>query len=554
MARQFVSMSRVRVEGLLAAFPKLVRAGSQHTYVETESVRYVYLPLDQLYVLCVTNKGSNILEDLETLHLISKLVPEYCGGTSEAAVSASAFDLVAAIDEVLIMGNKEKVTLSQVNTYTTADSHEEKIFDMVRSNKEREVKDIRERKIAQLDKAKKDGMGGGSFGGGSGGMAGFGSGSGAAAAMAMGGGMAAKNNVTNNNYHSNTGSNTAPGGFGSNTSLAGAGAGAGSASARSVGAGGAGTSSGGMGLGGGSGGLKLGGSRGKSKSLLEQMSQEGAYSEAEAMAGLLNGGSSLGGGTAGVGGAGGAGGMDPARQGVHVAVEETVSLVLERDGGFRDALEIKGSVSLVVSDPESARFQVVTDVSGASGFKFTTHPHINKTLFNKQGLIGLKKPEKPFPTSGTPLQVLRWKKTSTDEGDVPLNVTCWPSSDVVSIQYELQDESLSLANVMIAIPVPGGQTPSVSGDAPGSYHFTGDAIIWALPLVDGDNPSGDFEFSAAPGLAEELYFPVHVSFEAPVTLSGVSISSVVPVGGEGGVIPHSEEISVKTGNYQVIDA
>lgn len=74
VSRQFVDMSRIRIEGLLAAFPKLVGTGKQHTYVETENVRYVYQPIEALYLLLVTNKQSNILEDLDTLRLLSKLV------------------------------------------------------------------------------------------------------------------------------------------------------------------------------------------------------------------------------------------------------------------------------------------------------------------------------------------------------------------------------------------------------------------------------------------------------------------------------------------------
>lgn len=46
VSRQYMDMSRIRIEGLLAAFPRLLGSGRQHTYVETDSVRYVYQPLE----------------------------------------------------------------------------------------------------------------------------------------------------------------------------------------------------------------------------------------------------------------------------------------------------------------------------------------------------------------------------------------------------------------------------------------------------------------------------------------------------------------------------
>lgn len=104
VARQFVEMTRIRIEGLLAAFPKLLGSDSkQHTYVETESVRYLYQPLDSLFLLLVTNRASNIIEDLETLRLLSKVVPDVAGAAnniSEDKITEKCFELLFAFDEV----------------------------------------------------------------------------------------------------------------------------------------------------------------------------------------------------------------------------------------------------------------------------------------------------------------------------------------------------------------------------------------------------------------------------------------------------------------------
>lgn len=106
LSRQFVEMTRIRIEGLLAAFPKLLGSDTkQHTYVETESVRYLYQPLDNLYLLLITNRASNIVEDLDTLRLLSKVVPDIAGAAnniSEDRITEKCFELIFAFDEVRV--------------------------------------------------------------------------------------------------------------------------------------------------------------------------------------------------------------------------------------------------------------------------------------------------------------------------------------------------------------------------------------------------------------------------------------------------------------------
>lgn len=50
----------------------ILAGNKQHTFIETETVRYVYQPIENLFLLLVTNKASNIVEDLETLRMLSK--------------------------------------------------------------------------------------------------------------------------------------------------------------------------------------------------------------------------------------------------------------------------------------------------------------------------------------------------------------------------------------------------------------------------------------------------------------------------------------------------
>uniref|UniRef100_A0A0K0ECE7 Coatomer subunit delta n=1 Tax=Strongyloides stercoralis TaxID=6248 RepID=A0A0K0ECE7_STRER len=168
VSRQFVTdISKSRMEGLLDAFPKLVGSNEnnqrQHTFVETDSVRYVYQPMDNVYMVLITTKASNILEDLEALRLFARVIPEYCNSNEEKEIFDKAFDLIFAFDEIVALGYRENVNLAQIRTFTEMDSHEERVHNQLKASQEKAAKDkmkekAKELKRMQMENAKKQAM------------------------------------------------------------------------------------------------------------------------------------------------------------------------------------------------------------------------------------------------------------------------------------------------------------------------------------------------------------------------------------------------------------
>ena len=57
-----------------------------------------------------------------------------------------------------------------------------------------------------------------------------------------------------------------------------------------------------------------------------------------------------------------------------------------------------------------------------SAIQFKTHPNINKELYSNENILGLKDPNRPFPTGqGDGLGLLRWRMQTVDESLVPLS-------------------------------------------------------------------------------------------------------------------------------------
>merc|ERR1712115_461243 len=100
-------------------------------------------------------KNSNILEDLETLRLFSRVIPEYCRTIDEQEVANHSFDLIFAFDEIVALGYRESVNLAQIRSFTEMDSHEEKVQNAIRESQEKEAKQEMLKRAQELQKQRK---------------------------------------------------------------------------------------------------------------------------------------------------------------------------------------------------------------------------------------------------------------------------------------------------------------------------------------------------------------------------------------------------------------
>jgi len=497
ISRQFIEMSRARIEGLLSAFPKLMNSDSkgtkQHTFVETDSVRYVYQPLEKMYMLLITTKNSNILEDLETLRLFSRVIPEYCRTIDENEVSSHAFELIFAFDEIVALGYRESVNLAQIRTFTDMDSHEEKVAIAIRETQEAEA--IKQRKIQMKEIARRKKEEGGKRLGG-------------ISLNAIGGGIGG-GGISSTPTATPTAEpiETKP------------------KNPRRIAKGG---------------GMQLKGKKTGLDNFVDQLENEGVHvsstgtkkevTKTQTPASLT--------------------------ESIHIRVEEKIQLQANRDGGL-DEFILTGMMLLKISDEETAKIRVKLDRSD-DRVMWQTHPQVDKKQFANNNLIGLKNADKPFPINQD-VGVLKWRLTTQDEDQMPLNITCWPNENGdggcdVSVEYELQagHEHLELADVSIKIPVPSGVGAPVIGSCDGDYNHDQrkNVLEWNLPIIDSSNKDGSLEFSVH-GIPDD-FFPVKVEFHSTkksyVHMSILTVSDAET----GDASKYSSENAILVDKYEIV--
>jgi hypothetical protein len=139
------------------------------------------------------------------------------------------------------------------------------------------------------------------------------------------------------------------------------------------------------------------------------------------------------------------------------------------------------------------------------------------------------------------------------------------------MEYELENEGVTLHDVVISIPLPYAVSlivhythhlPLVDIFRPGSYptvsshsgewalNPSSHSLDWSIPLITSDDRSGSLEFTVG-GDDAAAFFPVKISFVGQGSMAGITAANVTRVdNGEEAVF--SADAVVTTDSYVVV--
>jgi hypothetical protein len=201
---------------------------------------------------------------------------------------------------------------------------------------------------------------------------------------------------------------------------------------------------------------------------------------------------------------------------VMMIISEKVNAKLTRDGTV-EQFEIKGSLTLTAATDDAALCTVQLKPISLHSFSFNTHPKVNKSLYEKSGVLQLKDTTKGFPTA-RPVGILKWSYvTNSSDEFIPIKINCWPEEEGrgqmnVSIEYSMDLKNFELHGVVIRIPLGTSEVPTILNiDGTHKHNASNNELLWQIDLIDDSNASGSLEFNIAQRFAD-AFFPISVQF------------------------------------------
>jgi hypothetical protein len=500
-------MQRSRIEALLAGFPKLADSGTQHTTVEQDNVRFVYQPLDELYMVLITNRQSNILQDIDSLHLFAQVVTSTCKTLDEREILRNAYELLSAFDEIVTLGYRENLTISQIKTFLEMESHEERIQEIISrvcgprieirlpanamairtrswrlrrsvSGKQSSWRCSARRfpEVAETQSPEHQSI----------------------PHTHHPLEIPLQTPTTRTKQRRTNHSSIHPCEVELNILLT---------SYRASAPKGK--------------GMQLG-KKSKTTDMFERVRGDmGAEMEEPISSPLIQNTPAVQPETSQPSGTS----ASSDRDAIHVTIAETINAKLSREGAV-SSIEVKGDLQLRISDPTLTKVKLDLVANAAHGVSFKTHPNVDKGQFNNSKAIQMSNLAKGFPVNNS-VGVLRWRCTPKvdDASALPITFTVWVnkgSDDTynITVEYELTGTD-SLKDVTVIIPYATSEPAVSSFDA--TYEVSGDSLEWTIGLVDQENASGSFEFEAQAG-DENEFFPMQVKFGKTFPYIDVDVS------------------------------
>ena len=155
-ARQFFNITRMDLEEYIVQFSRGVDSCKEITHFESDKVRYIFIPIESLYLILITTKSSNIIEDTEILKLIYRLIQDSCGQINSESIVKNAFEIMLGIDDIVTLGFRNSVTLGQIKQYLQMESIEEQEFKRKKREQEEKVKKELAEKGREFDKQRRE--------------------------------------------------------------------------------------------------------------------------------------------------------------------------------------------------------------------------------------------------------------------------------------------------------------------------------------------------------------------------------------------------------------
>jgi hypothetical protein len=155
-ARQFIQMSRLELEEHIVLFSRNIDTCTDSTHLETDNARYIFIPIENLYLVIITTKQSNVIEDIEILKLIYRLLQDICGTVTQSSITENAYELVLGIDDIVSLGYRESVTIPQLKQLLAMESQEEKEYRKQQEQQELKAKKQMQEKMKEIEKQRRE--------------------------------------------------------------------------------------------------------------------------------------------------------------------------------------------------------------------------------------------------------------------------------------------------------------------------------------------------------------------------------------------------------------